>query len=89
KDTSAVETAILFELESSRDTLGFCEMYKRTDIQIVLPLANGSLIWVGRQDSAAQLIDYTDSQGVEKSSNQLQIKTNQFSFTYLNLFYIN
>ena len=88
KDTSAVETTVMFELDSSSDTLGFCEMYKRTDVQLILPMANGKFIWVGREYSAAQMAEFGDSQGIEKSSNQVQIKSSPFSFSYLDIGYI-
>ena len=87
KDSSAVENTVSFELDSSMAALGFREMYKRTDIQVVLPKANGDLIWVGRQDSAAQIADFTDDQSIEKSADELQIKSSPQGYRYLTLFY--
>lgn len=83
KDTSAVENTVMFAFDNSKDTLGFREMYKRADIQVVLPKANGDLIWVGRQDSPAQIEEFTDDQSIEKSADELQIKSSPFSYLYL------
>ena len=83
KDTSAIEVSVMFELDSSASTLGFLEMYKRADIQVVLPKANGDMIWQGRQESPAQIEEVSIAQSIEKTADTITIKSSPFSYLYL------
>ncbi|GAB3518628.1 hypothetical protein [Emticicia fontis] len=83
KDSSAVTTRVMFELDASDASTGFREMYKRAEVQIVLPKADGNLIWVGRKESPAGMGEFTDEESIEKSSDAFVFECSPFSYLYL------
>lgn len=83
KDTSAVETTVDFELDEGKDTLGFVEMYKRAEVQIVAPYVNGELLWVGRKESPAEMAEFNGESSLEKSGRTISFKASPYSPLYL------
>lgn len=82
-DSSAVTTRVSIEVDSSAAAVGFREMYKRAEVQIVVPKADGNLLWVGRKESSARMAEFTGSEAIEKSADTIVFEANPFSYLYL------
>lgn len=83
KNTSAEETTMDFELDEGKDTLGFVKMYKRAEVQIVIPFINGEMLWLGRKESPAEMAEFNGEGSIEKSSRTISFKANPYSPLYL------
>lgn len=82
-DSSAVETTVSFSLDSDEETLGFIEMYKRSEIHIVLPKANGKMVWVGHKEAPAMMQEFSGEEGLEKTAEDIVFVTKPYARIYL------
>jgi hypothetical protein len=82
-DSSAVETTVSFALDSDEETLGFIEMYKRCEIQIVAPKANGKMVWIGHKEAPAMMQEFSGEESLEKTSEEIVFVTKPYARIYL------
>jgi hypothetical protein len=82
-DSSAVETTVGFSLDSNEETLGFIEMYKRSEVQIVLPKASGKMIWVGHKESPCVMQEFASEESLEKTAEDIVFVTKPYARIYL------
>lgn len=82
-ESSAVETTVSIMLDSNEESLGFTEMYKRCEVQIVLPLANGQMVWVGHKESPCMMQEFSNELNLEKTTGEIQFVTKPYARIYL------
>lgn len=82
-DSSSGDATLTFQLDNNKESLGFLEMYKRADMQIVLPKANGQQLWLGREDGVCRFSDFTAEESIDKSKIDCTIKCSRYNVTYL------
>lgn len=82
-DASAVETTVSLALDSDEETLGLIEMYKRSEIHIILPKTNGKMIWVGHKESPCVMQEFSSEEGIEKTVEDIVFVTKPYARIYL------
>lgn len=83
ENSSAVETLLSCTIDIDENSLGFVEMHKRCEVQIVVPKINGQLLWIGRKESPAMMQEFTEEESLEKSTLDLVFSTKPFARMYL------
>lgn len=82
-ESSAVETTVSIELDTDESTLGFTEMYKRCEVQIVIPKANGQMLWIGHKESPCMMQEFSDEESLEKTAESIVFVTKPYARIYL------
>lgn len=82
-DSSAVESEVEFEMDNGPATIGFIEMFKRAEVQLLLPRADEEIIWCGHENSPCEMSEFSGETSGEKSSMVIKFKVHPYSPLYM------
>lgn len=82
-DSSAVETTLTFKMDNSPKALGFLNMFKRAEVQILLTKASNQNIWVGRPEFSANMAEFTEPLDLSASTITFTFKVSRRAPVYL------